>query len=127
MLKLMHDHQIGVDKTGPLFYWCPSSVLRASHTIDKDEQLSTDCHPVYKHDREVKLKPGEKRTLDIAIKPVGLHWEKGDELQFTISGKEIIPFPILGVPLPLANNAGKHVVHCGGMAAEISYLLVPYI
>jgi len=127
MLKLMHDYQIGVDKTGPLFYWGPSGVLRASHAVDKDEQLSTDYHPVYKHDRELKLKPCEKRTLDIAIKPVGLYWEKDDILQFTISGKEVIPFPIPGVPLPLINNAGKHVVHCGGMGAESSYLLVPYI
>lgn len=127
VFKLMHDYQVGVTKTGPLFYWGPSGVLRASHALDREESSSTLYHPVYKHDREVKLQSGERRTLDIPLKAAALYWEKGDVLKFTVSGKEVVPFPIPGVSSPATRNAGKHVIHCGGLGPSSSYLLIPYV
>jgi hypothetical protein len=33
LFKFMHDWQIGISKTGALFYWGPNGVLRASHAL----------------------------------------------------------------------------------------------
>jgi len=121
-----HDWQFGLSKVGLLFHWGPSGVLRASHALDKDER-STSERPLYKHTRKVPLKKGEVRVLDVPISPYGMYWEKGDVLQFTVSGQPINPFPLPGVKGPETDNKGIHTIHCGGREAESSYLLVPVV
>ena len=75
LFKFMHDWQIGVQKLGPLFYWGPNGVLRASHALDKDEATSSIAQPRYLHTRQVPLQTGEVRILDIPMKPCGMYWE----------------------------------------------------
>lgn len=102
--------------------------LRASHR-ELDEGKSTECQPVLKHLREMKLKPGEPVALDIEILPSGTRFEAGETLRLVIQGSEIIKYPAALTRVQYRHedtvNKGRHIVHTG--AASGSYLLVPMV
>ncbi|MEP1445959.1 MAG: CocE/NonD family hydrolase [Paraglaciecola sp.] len=103
--------------------------LRASHR-EQDEEKSRDYQPIYKHERQIKLQPGERVPLDIEILPSCTLFQAGEKLQITLQGSDIYyydPPPMGGMPLGHKNliNKGEHVIHTGG--EHDSYLLVPII
>lgn len=57
------------------FGWGPDGRLRVSHASDKDEKLSRQYQPVYKHTRFVHLREGEVRHIEVALKPYGIQWK----------------------------------------------------
>ncbi|MBF8270432.1 MAG: putative hydrolase [Gammaproteobacteria bacterium] len=100
--------------------------LRASHR-ELDEKKSTAWQPVLKHQRELKLKPGEIVPLEIEIWPSGTHFDKGETLRLVIQGKDIhdYPKPVMCDRHEDTVNQGNHIIYSGGKYA--SYLLVPVV
>jgi len=100
--------------------------LRASHR-ELDEIKSTDYHPVLKHQRELKLKPGEIVPLAIEIWPSGTRFEAGETLRLVIQGSDIYkyPKPALCDRHEELVNQGNHKIYSGGKYD--SHLLVPIV
>jgi predicted acyl esterase len=105
---------------GPVAYgW-----LRVSHR-EVDEGRSTPQQPVLKHQRELKLEPGEIVPVEIEIWPTSILFEPGQTLRLTVLGSDLHAHEAwehTGVRSP---NRGTHVIHTGGKYD--SHLLVPVI
>jgi len=100
--------------------------LRVSHR-ELDEGKSTPYQPVHRHQREIKLKPGEIVPVDIEIWPSSTLFEAGEKLRIIVQGSDIYSYPnerhtsehIATV------NRGVHIIHTGGRYD--SHLLAPVI
>jgi len=128
------DLFINIQKADAAGNWVPWDTLgehhpgawgkcRVSHR-ELDEKLSTAYNPVMKHERELKLAPGEIAQCDIEIVPSSRFWHKGQRIRVQIAGHYIRD----GWFEPFSwdtENKGKHVIHTGGEYA--SFLQVPYI
>lgn len=107
--------------------------LRVSHR-ELDPVRSTSYQPWLKHQRALKLKPGEIVPVEIEIWPSSTLFRAGEMLKLEVQGG---PFThTRSNPLPLKHgrfgtghdetiNAGRHTIHCGGEFD--SYVLVPLI
>ncbi|KAK3064558.1 hypothetical protein LTS18_006084 [Coniosporium uncinatum] len=124
LLLRMADWNTLPGAMGLLFHWGPDGWLRVSHGADKDEELSTEYQPYFKHREEgmKKLREGEVRSVDTGLRPCGMLWKAGDVLRFTVSGKPVIPFPIPGLRPAEIDNQGTHSTHFRG-----SYLVAPHL
>jgi putative CocE/NonD family hydrolase len=100
--------------------------IRASHR-ELDPELSTDWQPVLKHQRELKLIPGEPVCLEIEIWPSGTRFEAGESLRLVIQGSDVYkyPKPTMADRHEESVNRGYHTILTGGTYA--SHLLVPVI
>jgi len=100
--------------------------LRASHR-ELDITASTDYQPVLKHERSLKVAPGEQVDVEIEVLPAGTRFEKGETLRLIIAGRDIYyyPKPKLYVHHEDTVNRGLHTVHTGGPGA--AHLLVPKV
>ncbi|KAF5014889.1 hypothetical protein F66182_13971, partial [Fusarium sp. NRRL 66182] len=58
-------------------YTGPTGILRASHRA-QDPERSTHMIPYHPHDREEKVQKGEIVKLEIALWPMGIHFEAGE-------------------------------------------------
>ena len=100
--------------------------LRVSHReLDKDK--STPCQPYHKHEREIKLKPGEIVPVEIEIWPSSTLFERGEKLRVVMQGSDIYFYPEeMHTNAHTATvNKGRHIIHTGGKYD--SHLLVPVI
>lgn len=108
--------------------------LRASHR-ELDISASTPLVPVHAHEHEQPLRPGEIVALEVPIRPLGMFWHAGEQLQVLLSARNLqpaeahvsgnlpdIPFST-GVPLDTSVKAIR--VHTGGQYD--SHLLVSYV
>jgi len=100
--------------------------LRVSHR-ELDAAASLPFLPVLKHQREMKLKPGEVVPVEIEIWPSGTRFEAGDGLRLVIQGSDIYDYPKPSVYARHEDlrNAGRQSIHVGG--AHDSRLLVPVV
>ncbi|MEU6147533.1 CocE/NonD family hydrolase [Streptomyces sp. NPDC047081] len=64
--------------------------LRASHRA-LDPAASTPLVPVPAHSREQRLAPGEIVPLEIPIRPLGMLWHAGEQLQVLLSARNLQP------------------------------------
>ncbi|KAJ5588514.1 hypothetical protein N7537_011192 [Penicillium hordei] len=96
LLKLLHDWHFGLSKVGMLFHWGPAGQMRVSHSTQKS-RTSVPFEPIYEHTKEIPLVKGEKRVVEIPLRPYGMYWKKGTIMELTVSGNPVIPFPIPGV------------------------------
>jgi predicted acyl esterase len=100
--------------------------LRVSHR-ELDEKRATPYQPVYKHQREIKLKAGEIVPVEIEIWPSSTLFERGERLRLVVQGSDIYSYPG-GWPTQehtATVNKGEHVIYTGGNYD--SHLLVPVI
>jgi hypothetical protein len=74
LLKLLHDWHFGLSKVGMLFHWGPAGQIRVSHSTQKS-QSSTLFEPIYEHREEIPLAKGEKRAVEIPLRPYGMYWK----------------------------------------------------
>jgi predicted acyl esterase len=100
--------------------------LRVSHReLDKDK--STPSQPYHKHEKEIKLKPGEIVPVEIEIWPSSTLFDKGEKLRLVVQGSDIYFYPeemhTNGHTRTI--NKGRHIIHTGGKYD--SHLLVPVI
>jgi len=100
--------------------------LRVSHR-ELDEKNSTPYQPVYKHQREIKLKAGEILPVEIEILPSGTLFERGEKLRLVVQGSDIYNYPeeYHSQGHTATVNKGKHIIYTGGKYD--SHLLVPVI
>jgi hypothetical protein len=107
--------------------------LRVSHR-ELDPTRSTPHQPWLKHERALKLKPGEIVPVEIEIWPSSTLFRAGETLQLEVQGGSFTY--TRSNPLPLKHgrictghdetvNAGTHTIHCGDKYD--SHLLVPVI
>jgi predicted acyl esterase len=100
--------------------------LRVSHR-ELDERKSKPHQPIHKHQREMKLKPGEIVPIEIEIWPSSTLFERGEKLRVVVQGSDIYWYPNeRHTNGHLATvNKGEHVIYTGGKYD--SHLLVPVI
>jgi predicted acyl esterase len=107
--------------------------LRASHR-ELDEARSTPYQPWLRHQRALKLKPGEIVPVEIEIWPSSTLFGAGEMLELTVQGGSFTytqsnPLPIKHGRICTGHdqtiNRGRHVIHAGG--TYDSHLLVPVI
>jgi predicted acyl esterase len=100
--------------------------LRVSHR-ELDEKRATPYQPVYKHQKEIKLKAGEIVPVEIEILPSGTLFEKGERLRLVVQGSDIYSYPGAWPTQEhtATVNKGEHVIYTGG--DYDSHLLVPVI
>ncbi len=100
--------------------------LRASHR-ELDPERSQPHHPVLRHQRELKLTPGEIVPLEIEILPSGTMFRAGESLRLLIQGRDVWNWPKPNVMSLHENlvNEGRYTVHTGG--EHDSHLLVPVV
>ncbi len=100
--------------------------LRVSHR-EPDADRSKPWQPWLKHQRELRIKPGEVVPVDIEILPSSTLFRKGETLRIVVLGRDSYEPKVQGPVMrhgPL-RNAGEHVVRTGGKYD--SHLLVPVI
>jgi len=108
----------------------PDGRLRASHR-KLDITKSTQWFPYHPHDEEELLKLDQPVPVDIEIRPIGMRWHKGEKLQLTIAGYNVLgrfrqgPPGGTNLPGPATRNKGNHIIHTGGSYS--SYLLMPKV
>jgi predicted acyl esterase len=90
---------------------------------EMDEEKSTPWQPYLKHERELKVKPGEIVTCEIEILPSSTLFRKGETLRLVISGKYQVESKWFGYNLRV--NEGRHSIYSGGK--HDSYLLIPIV
>jgi putative CocE/NonD family hydrolase len=99
-----------------------SGWLRVSHR-ELDADLSTVARPVLRHERLLKLGPGERVPVEIEILPSSTLFRAGETLVVRVQGTELRGAGDIthlnGV------NAGEHIIHVGG--ASDSQLVIPVI
>lgn len=100
-----------------------SGWLRASHR-ELDEERSTPWQPWLRHQRLLKLNPGEVVPVEIEILPSGTGFLAGDKLNLVVQGYDIIDFPARFKHEETVNH-GRHIIHTGGQYD--SHLLIPVI
>jgi predicted acyl esterase len=100
--------------------------LRVSHR-ELDADASTPFQPVLKHQRELKIEPGEIVPVEIEIWPSGTLFEPGSSLRVVVQGRDIYDYPKPSVYArhEALVNQGWHTIHTGGK--HDSYLLIPLI
>lgn len=100
--------------------------LRVSHR-ELDKKKSTLYQPIHKHQKEIKLKPGEIVPVEIEIWPSSTLFERGEKLRLILQGSDIYSYHdgTLTSEHTATVNHGEHVIHTGG--AFDSFLLVPVI
>jgi predicted acyl esterase len=100
--------------------------LRVSHR-ELDPEQSKPYQPVLKHQREIKLKPGEIVPVEIEILPSSTLFEKGEKLRVVVQGSDIYNYPeeYHSDGHTDTVNKGQHVIFTGGKYD--SHLLVPVI
>ncbi|KAL4803984.1 hydrolase CocE/NonD family protein [Aspergillus unguis] len=122
--ELVSQHQANPQKYEHYFDKGPEGCMRASHR-ELDEEQSTLFQPVYKHQREQRLRPGQVVPLDIALWPYGMVCNPGEELRLTIAGVLLKEHLRPSDARPQLRNKGVHVIHAGG--DKDSYVLLPLI
>lgn len=100
--------------------------LRVSHR-ELDEAKSSAYQPVLKHQRELKLTPGQIVPVEIEIWPSGTHFKAGETLRLVIQGTDIYdyPKPTMCNRHEASANQGHHLIYSGG--PYDAHLLVPVI
>lgn len=121
LLDLRAKHK---DLTQAYFDDGPFGCLRASHRA-LDDKESTEFHPVYKHEKEDLLRPGEVVALDIAFWPYGMIFEQGEEMRITVTGTHYKLHLRPEDVRPVSRNHGTHKFYTG--PERQSYILLPLI
>jgi predicted acyl esterase len=107
--------------------------LRVSHR-ELDAQRSTPWQPWLKHQRALKLAPGEIVAVEIEIWPSSTVFRRGETLQLTVQGGSFTytasnPLPVKHGRICTGHsdtiNRGRHIIHAGG--TYDSHLLVPVV
>ncbi len=100
--------------------------LRVSHR-ELDEKRSTPYQPFLKHQKQIKLKPGEVVPVEIEIWPSGTLFERGEKLQVIVAGCDLCMYhgQIATYGHFSSVNRGQHLIHTGGKYD--SHLLVPVV
>jgi hypothetical protein len=100
--------------------------LRVSHR-ELDKEKSTPYQPYHKHEKELKLRPGEVVPIEIEIWPSSTLFERGETLRLVVQGSDIYAYPEeMHTNTHTASvNKGRHVIYAGGK--HDSHLLVPVI
>jgi predicted acyl esterase len=79
--------------------------------------------PVLKHQRGLKLKPGEIVPVEIEIWPSSTLFERGEKLRLVVQGRDILTYKAFGHTETV--NKGEHIIYTGGKYD--SHLLVSAI
>ena len=87
-----------------------------------DPEKSEAHIPVQRFEKPEPLKAGEIVKIELAIRPIGMHFEKGEQLKLRI-GNENTGILQQGRSIGTANTEGTHVIHMGGEHA--SWLELP--
>ncbi|MFT3983529.1 MAG: CocE/NonD family hydrolase [Lachnospiraceae bacterium] len=89
-----------------------------------DEELSSEIIPVHRFEKPDYLNEGEIAEAEIAIRPFGLIWKKGETLVLRIGNEQrenLEKESYIGT----ANDGGRHIVWCGKEKA--SYVQLPFL
>ncbi|KAH7134862.1 Alpha/Beta hydrolase protein [Dendryphion nanum] len=118
------NHASEVPDSCFLKYYGPNGSLRASHAVTKQPSTKNDSWPVYKNDRQEKIKPGTIVRLEVPIWPGGMSFDAGESLAIKVSGHYMSAMEIAVLNgKTITENKGRHNLHYGG--ENESYIEVP--
>ncbi|KAK5696490.1 hypothetical protein LTR97_007792 [Elasticomyces elasticus] len=103
-------------------------ILRASQRAIDPARSIHPQFPFHPHDKQEKVTPGTVVKLEIGIWAMGVDYDPGESLSFSISGKKqtAAEFTAWSAPRPDHEmNHGLHKVYLGGEYP--SSLIIPYI
>jgi hypothetical protein len=83
---------------------------------------------VQHHQKELRLKPGERVPVEIEIWPSSTFFAKGERIRVVIQGKDIYTYDPKQGPVMLheeTRNRGEHLIYTGGLYD--SHLLIPEV
>lgn len=105
----------------------PQGFLRASHTITKVEELSTEQEIFYKHDQREPVLPRLITRLEITLWPMGMVFAPLEGIILRVAGHDMCYPETDKIPPASENNenVGEHVIHTGG--DYDSTLILPFI
>lgn len=100
--------------------------LRVSHR-ELDPALSTPHRPWLKHERELRLSPGEVVPVEIEILPSSTLYRAGETLRLLIGGQDLVKRELRPGVIGHEDlrNHGRHRFYAGGKWD--SHLLLPFI
>lgn len=90
----------------------------AVRALDPEKTIS--YLPVHSFKKVEKLSAGQIVPVEIAIRPMGMLWHKGEQLLLSVAGDQLG-----GESNQRSNNKGHHIIHTGPQYP--SYLQVPVI
>ncbi|PYI03906.1 alpha/beta-hydrolase [Aspergillus sclerotiicarbonarius CBS 121057] len=105
----------------------PQGFLRASHTVTRDETLSTDTEVIYRHDRAEMIPAGKIVSLDITLWPMGMIFAAGEGIMLRVSGRDMCYPEVYGMDMGGVEEEQEQEqeVHSGGEFG--SYLVLPFV
>jgi predicted acyl esterase len=68
----------------PRYVIVTKGYLRASHSRERDPALDSEEIPMYTHEREIPLRPGEIYELEIPLHPMAYRFHKGNRIRLEI-------------------------------------------
>jgi len=94
----------------------PQAVLRASHSVSRDESRSHGTEIFFRHDRYEPIPKGTVIPLEMTFWPIGMVLAAGEGIVLRVSGHD------MGYPelehirnkKPVDANVGRHYIHTGG-------------
>lgn len=99
-----------------------SGWLRVSHR-ELDPLRSKPWRPYLRHERELRLTPGEIVPVEIEVLPSSTCFEARETLELVVSGRDVYSSRMLQ-HRELCNQ-GRHTIHTGGV--HDSHLLLPVV
>lgn len=103
-------HRLGVKAVGLGFYGGPHGVLRVSRrgieSVDSTEALLGLR-------TESRLAPGELVEAEIPLWPTAMRWHAGEQLRLRISGRNLLPTILPGLPEDPLQQGTRHRFHTG--------------
>ncbi|KAI8649651.1 Alpha/beta-hydrolase [Fusarium keratoplasticum] len=108
-------------------YLGPQVFLRASHSVTKDDTLSSEQEIFYRHDRRRLFVPGSIVRLEITLWPMGMTFETGEGIMLRVAGHDMCLPETDRIKGASANNEniGDHKIYAGGEYQ--SYLVLPVV
>ena len=97
--------------------------LRVSHR-ELDPALSLPYRPYHRHQRRLRLTPGEVVEVEVEIWPTSMLFRRGHRIQLDITPRDGLG-SVHYTHFHADYNAGANTIHAGG--ARASYLLLPVI
>ncbi|PVH69705.1 alpha/beta-hydrolase [Cadophora sp. DSE1049] len=105
----------------------PQGFLRASHSITKVPELSTEQEIFYQHNRRQAISPGSVVKIEITLWPMGMVFAPGEGVMLRVSGHDMAYPESDRIKVDTAGNEniGAHEIHTGGVYD--SFVVLPII
>jgi hypothetical protein len=102
----------GVKALAPAFFTGTDGSVRLSlRGLDPDAPAG---QPDLNLRDETPLRSGDVVEVEIPLWPIGMRWHRGEQLRVRISGRNLVPPAVPGLPPEPTQAGSRHEIHTGG-------------